>query len=924
MTDATGGSVPPGPAPASDGPGDAGSVLLLPPAQRVEPSRAGPFPPSRRQTPTRARQRERLAPRFQALQDAFDAQRAELRGDVVGVEPEQVVVLEVAGTVDKFTKAVHRVQGMEFLGEQLLEDLEPDDDFALLDPRTGDRTDRLLTGTLFLVMTNQRAMRELRSLWERWIAGQDRDPGVFRRGLGRFRSLFELLRDVRPWGPHDRVASTGVLDEWRGSIESDEQVVPVEVELWYRSIGRQRTAERQVRALIEDEGGTVTGRSLVEDIAYHALLAELPRAAVERVLADGAEAIQLARSGYVLFLRPVGQIAAPVVDDEPDDGDAERDAPSADRRAGWPKRGEGTDADEAAGAAPSQPSREQVPDEPRPPVAALLDGLPLERHARLDGRLVVDDPDGWGATYEARDRRHGTAMASLVLHGDLDDRQRASSPGSRPVYVRPIMRPDPRASGPSRVEIVPVTVLPVDLMLRAFRRIFEGEGREGPVAPSVRIVNLSVGDPAVEFVYGVSHGVSAWARVLDWLAWTYRVVVVVAAGNHPRPLTFPMAYSALEGLDPEERQARALVALVAAAEARPLLSPAEAVNAVTVGAAHADASMNGSSLGRVDLLASPHLPSPIGPLARGVRRAVKPEVLLPGGRQLYRQRSSGPTQAVVEPARSGLRPPGQRVAAPSRTGALDATVFSCGTSNAAALATGLAVRIHDVLVGLREEPGGEVLDDEHLPVAIKALLVHGADWSEGHRALTGALPEWSKRRRASRVLGYGAVEKALVLDVVPHRVTLLGVGTLKERQAEQRSFPLPPSLSGKAGRRRLTATLAWLTPIRPTDRWYRCAHLWFDTLASPLTVSRQQADKDAARRGTVQHEVFEGTRADAFVDGEHLHVRVNCREDAAGLGRQAVPYALALSLEVAPELGVPVREEVRSRVQPLVRVAAQA
>jgi hypothetical protein len=60
-----------------------------------------------------------------------------------------------------------------------------------------------------------------------------------------------------------------------------------------------------------------------------------------------------------------------------------------------------------------------------PPVAALLDGFPVAKHAKLSGRLTIDDPDDFQAMYgQASERRHGTAMASIILHGDSTKRIR--------------------------------------------------------------------------------------------------------------------------------------------------------------------------------------------------------------------------------------------------------------------------------------------------------------------------------------------------------------------------------------------------------------------------------------------------------------------------------------------------------------------
>ena len=58
--------------------------------------------------------------------------------------------------------------------------------------------------------------------------------------------------------------------------------------------------------------------------------------------------------------------------------------------------------------------------------------------------------------------------------------------------------------------------------------MFEGDGDDPPTAPSVRVVNLSIGDPARTFV----RRLSPLAKLVDWLGHKYNVVVVVSAGNH--------------------------------------------------------------------------------------------------------------------------------------------------------------------------------------------------------------------------------------------------------------------------------------------------------------------------------------------------------------------------------------------------------
>jgi hypothetical protein len=71
----------------------------------------------------------------------------------------------------------------------------------------------------------------------------------------------------------------------------------------------------------------------------------------------------------------------------------------------------------------------------------------------------------------------------------------------------------------------------------------------------------------------------------------------------------------------------------------------------------------------------------------------------------------------------------------------------------------------------------------------------------------------------------------------------------------------------------------------------------------------------------VQHEILEGDRASVFADGDVLTIQVNCAAEAGDV-RDEVPYALAVSLEAAPHLDVPVFAEISQRIRPLVVVRA--
>ncbi len=151
---------------------------------------------------------------------------------------------------------------------------------------------------------------------------------------------------------------------------------------------------------------------------------------------------------------------------------------------------------------------------------------------------------------------------------------------------------------------------------------------------------------------------------------------------------------------------------------------------------------------------------------------------------------------------------------------------------------------------------------------------------------------------------------------------MLGVGALRADEGHLFRIPPPDSLAATAAWKRLTITLAWLTPINPRHRAYRCAQLWFNPPESALSLNRVGCDWRATQRGTVQHDVFEGDSADAFSSEDGVGIHVNCREDAGGLNG-ATPYAIADTLETAPRLQLPNYEQIREKVHVPVRIAPE-
>ena len=827
--------------------------------------------------PEIARQRLRIQPQLKVLKKAFDDQRVSIQQDAPLADPELVLVLEIAGTIDDFSKAVKRIAGFEWLSEWADDQFAQDSDFYL-----ESKPDKLLDRRLFLVASNRSAVAQLFSLWARYR----KNPAIkFGRGLAKFRALFAQLRTIRPWDVSDRIDSD-LRQYWQERVDDGPQDIRFELEAWHYASSEKNEASRaEIEALVQQLGGRILRRALMDEIAYHGFLVEISAQAVVAIL-DG-EFPRLMLSNRIMYFRPKAQSMTGGIDP----------------------------GDDNSSLTPEQSDAEL------PPVIALLDGLPLQNHALLQGKLQIDDPDEWEETYLAKDRVHGTAMASLILFGELDG---GAKPLKRRLYVRPVMRPDQLDGiNTRRQERTPDDALLIDLMHRAVKRICEGEGNEPPAAPTVRVINLSIGDEARLF----ERQMSPWARLLDWLSFKYSVLFVVSAGNDSRALKLAIPRDDLDSLTSEKRSALAFTAMISEPETRRLLAPAEAMNVLTVGALYADQSTVPVVPGRFDLFKQGEL-SPLSRIGLGFRRAIKPEVLMPGGRLLYRAKMQTASDASVVDVLVNSGAPGHLVAVPPLPNeSLSKTGYSRGTSNSAALTSRAAAQIYDALELLRAETSN-ALGREYDAVLLKALLVHGAGWGDLPSKLLAERPDFNlikgpakgiaEKDFVARWLGYGFVDVDRAMSCASGRATLLGVGELGDGDALIFSAPLPPSLAGKTAWRRLTMTIAWISPIDCSHQGYRRAKLWTTPPDKQLRVNRTNSvDFRAALRGTVQHEILEGEDAVAFIDGDRLECKVNCAADAGELIGK-VRFAICVSLEVAADSNIPIYQEISDRIKPLI------
>lgn len=83
-----------------------------------------------------------------------------------------------------------------------------------------------------------------------------------------------------------------------------------------------------------------------------------------------------------------------------------------------------------------------------------------------------------------------------------------------------------------------------------------------------------------------------------------------------------------------------------------------------------------------------------------------------------------------------------------------------------------------------------------------------------------------------------------------------------------------------------------------------------------LKVDKAGLDVKTSERGTVQHWVLEGNKASVFEPDKPIQIKVSARAEAGKL-TESIPYALAVSIEVAAGVNLPVYQELSNVLVPI-------
>jgi hypothetical protein len=740
---------------------------------------------------------------------------------------------------------------------ELLQDLTVD--VEVVDGDDVDVSTRSVSNTVYMLGPDARSRETLRSLWDAWIAS---DGGKLPTGFGPWREVFALLEDVRQWGPSDRI-DDGLAAAWADAI--DDQAAPsvnAELELWFRSTERARQEdERSVSDVIAQIGGEVVDVARLPEIAYHAVLVEIPITAAAEVLEATSV---LTRLAPIAKIRPQSAAVSEII-------------------------------------AATQITVEPEADPPAQPKTvanvALLDGTPDETHPKLKNRVRVVTPGGSAD-------EHATAMASSIIYGDLvhgTDNALVSE-----LLVQPIFTENIRIDGTDQ----PTTAqnrLPVAVMHEALTKLWDGRSPEH--APL--IVVIAAGQTGTMF----ESRVSPWGRLIDAWAAKHDTLFIVSAGNRNID-TVHLPRGTAPSVLRNQPELRRLFLDALADENRGVLPPGDAINALTVGSYHEDVIEQPLRQHEVDPIGD-SMPSPLSRYGNNAAGWIKPEILVNGGKVVYR------------PDYADDRISFYRSRTQSERGIVAATTADVaekrmlGTSFAAGVLAHRAARIAELL-STTTDAGTPLLNRRRIPTAVKALLVNSASWPGDQRHLAdmvGALDRQSVRETATAHLGYGRIDEERIAIGDRHRATVLVTGVLWSGSSRTFELPLPPTLSGRAEWRRISATLAWMSPVNPRHQQYREARLSFTTGdLTALQLRRTESEYHAARRGTVQHELFEGTRPITLGPASTFDITVQ-HGSGAGSERSSVLYALTVTFEVHAESDIEVYSEITQALRATVPIS---
>ena len=455
------------------------------------------------------------------------------------------------------------------------------------------------------------------------------------------------------------------------------------------------------------------------------------------------------------------------------------------------------------------PNPTVVPDE-SDPLARVLDSGVVAGHPLLVNWIVEERDFDSGENSEVDLHGHGTAVAGLIVYGDIAKCLERNNwqPRVR-ICSAKVLRSDPNPSDPNQ----PDAVFPDE---NRVEQTVEASIRHFAETRGCRVFNLSVGNRLD--VYGGERQFS-WAEKLDELARELDIVVVVAAGNrYPDVLQGPRTRREFQEavrnhvLSPDHR----------------VCNPATAALALTVGAIARTEGLPPE----VDAVAgSPErCPSPFTRTGPGyghklTAAAVKPDLVAFGGNKALQTLGQGIERWIDHPS----------IAEPTICREIDGRFVDTevGTSFACPQITHMAAVAERTLQTALGAPPSANL--------IRALVAS--------TALPPCDESWlGEENNTLRLIGYGLASVNETSWSRQNNVRLVAMDELEEDRFHIYRLALPQEFFHVRGRKGITVALAYDPPIRASRKEYLARTMQFEVLQG-LTIDEVQNYRQRLQAG---------------------------------------------------------------------------
>ena len=445
---------------------------------------------------------------------------------------------------------------------------------------------------------------------------------------------------------------------------------------------------------------------------------------------------------------------------------------------------------------PFQPPDPLPPVPPDGPKACIVDSGVLAGHPLLRGVVLAEEDFDSGEGTFVDLNGHGTQVGGLIVYGDIARRMQGNE--WRPqvnLYSAKVLRNDPNSIDPTSPDATfPAEERVEEQLKRAieyFHRVY-----------GCRVFNLSIGHADRLYTGGRQL---PWAELLDELARTLDIIIVISSGNVSDP-AIPAAYNS--------SQFKEKVANLLKHPRHRLIDPATSALSLTVGAVarREDPSMLSLAAGAQISASAVGCPSPFTRCGPGVAGAIKPELVSHGGNygldsvagRFHWQRHD---PNLGEPTLNREFVTGRLLRA------------VCGTSYAAAHVTHIAARMEAALKTEFDTPPSQNL--------VRALLVSSA---RPHHNITDYVAEDD----IPYTVGYGEPNVEYCWST-PNRVVLVAEDRVEFRSFHVYSLVLPEEFLQERGRRSISVALAYDPPTRLSRSDYISNAMWLEVFRGLTT-----------------------------------------------------------------------------------------